>query len=153
MHHSDHFVSADLERCTGVHGSGGRHTQPDDRRQRFLSDKITSGQKGDCGFFAPLRDNGDSCTASLQIEHGVSRVSLAEKCLLWFQLNHGSAEPGVCKKGRGIEFSDFLALQNATSLQAGCLGGRFMPKEQPLRCALNGVLANRSKPVNAMLEN
>jgi len=40
MHHSDHFVPADLERCTGVHGSGGGHMQPDDCRERLLSDKI-----------------------------------------------------------------------------------------------------------------
>jgi hypothetical protein len=32
-HHSNHFTSADPERRAGVHGSGGRHVQPDNCRQ------------------------------------------------------------------------------------------------------------------------
>ena len=51
MHHSDHFVSADLERCAGVHGSRGRHVQPDNCGERLLPNKIARGEKGDCGFF------------------------------------------------------------------------------------------------------
>ena len=122
MHHPDHFASTDLERCTGVHGSGGRQTQPDDCREGLLSDKIACGQKSDCGFLALLRDDSDLCTAFLQIEHRVRPVSLAKKCLLWLQLDNRSAEPSLCKKGGGIEWSAVIAPQNATSLQAVCFG-------------------------------
>jgi hypothetical protein len=70
----------------------------------------------------------------LQIEHRVRRVSLAEKCLLWLQLDNRSAEPSLCKKGGGIEWNAVIARQNATSLQVFVLGGLFMPREaSPLR--------------------
>jgi hypothetical protein len=41
MHHANHFVSADPERCAGVQGSRGRHMQANDRRQGLFSSSPT----------------------------------------------------------------------------------------------------------------
>jgi len=43
VHHSNHFASTDLKRCTGVHCRCGGHMQAGDRRERLLSDKFTGG--------------------------------------------------------------------------------------------------------------
>ena len=92
-----------------------------------------------CGFFAPLRNDGDFCTAFLQIEHRIRRVSLAKKCLLWLQLDDGSAQPGVGKKGRGIELGDSFTFQNVAPDSVRSFGGLFTPLKASPRCGVPEV--------------
>jgi hypothetical protein len=76
----------------------------------------------------------------LEIEHRVRNVALAEKCLLWLQLDDGSAKAGVCKEASGIERIAVVARQNVTSLLADSLTGRYMfRKVTPTKTSLLGI--------------
>ena len=111
MHHANHFASADFERCAGVNRGSGGHAQSLYGRKRLLSNKIECGQQSDCGLFAVLRYDGDSCAAFLEVKDRIRGIALAKKGLLWLQFDDCPAKSGICKKCGGIEFSILLSCQ------------------------------------------
>ena len=53
-----------------------------DARERVLSNELSGGKEGNCGFPAPLRDYGDLRSAALQIEHELRVFALTEEIFL-----------------------------------------------------------------------
>jgi len=120
MHYSNHFISADHERRTGVHGGSGCHTQPDDRGERLLPNKIPGGEESDGGLFAFLRNDGYPSSAFLQIKDRIRRVPLGKECLFGFQGDYDSAESGVGEKTGGVEWKVFVVRQDISSFRGKC---------------------------------
>src|SRR5271154_1630748 len=98
VHDADHLLPLDLERGAGGDGGGRGHMQPSYGGDRFLSYEVAGGEKGDGGFFASFGDDGEFGTALLQVEDGVSSVSLREEGALRLQLDDLSPQSCVRKE-------------------------------------------------------
>ena len=92
VHDADHLLPLDLEsRACSYRGSSG-HVQRAQACERLLSNEVRGGQKGDGGLLAIRRNDRQFCSASLEIEDSVSRVSLGEEGLFRLKLNDSSSE-------------------------------------------------------------
>ena len=103
MHDADQLLLIDFERRAGIDGSGRGQAQPDDGREAFFTDEVASGEERNGGLFAVRRNDGESCTAPLQIKDGVCRISLGEEGFLCLQFNDSSTKTGAGKKRSRIK--------------------------------------------------
>jgi len=103
VHHANHLFAFDFERCTGGNRSGSRHARPNRSGERFFSNKVARAQKGNGGFFASFRNDGEFCAALLKIKDRVSELTLRKEGLTRLHLNDSSSQPGLCEKVSGIE--------------------------------------------------
>jgi hypothetical protein len=99
-------------------------------RERSFTYKLPCGEESECRFLAPLKDDGCSCLIGLYAKRVFRRFGLAKKCFPRLQFDNRSARPGICQKYCGIESRTAIAGQNATSLQAVCFSGLFVPRRQ-----------------------
>ena len=103
VHDADHFRSFDFERCAGGDCRGSRHMQAPHGCERLLADKVAGGQQRDGGFFATLRNDGQSGAPLLQIKNRVGGMSLRKEGLLRLQLDYFSSQTGIRQKCGGVK--------------------------------------------------
>jgi len=103
VHHADHLVTRNFECRTGGHCRSRRQAKTRRGRKRLFSDKISSCEKGDRGFFADCGNNRDSCAAFLEIKDSVCWISLCKKALLGSQLDDSSPQPGARQKSGRVK--------------------------------------------------
>src|ERR1035438_3010781 len=103
VHHADHFFAPYLQGGAVGNGRGRGQTQPHRTCERFFTHKVALGEERDGGFLSGLRNDGEFCTARLEIEDRIGRVPLRKKGLLGYQVNYSSPEAGARKERRGIE--------------------------------------------------
>ena len=108
MHDANHLVSSNRERRARTIGSGRGQAESRHRCEGLLSNEVTRGEKCDCGLFAVLRYDSEFCSALLEIENGVCRISLREKVLFRLQIDDPSAKACMRKKGGGVKCRDLL---------------------------------------------
>jgi hypothetical protein len=84
VHHTQHLISLNLERCTSGDGSGSGHMHRADACQRLLSNEVAGPEKRYCCFFAVLRNDREFCATLLKIENAVCGNPLRKKTVFAF---------------------------------------------------------------------
>ena len=66
--------------------------------KRVLSNEVAGGEERNRILLAVGLNDGDSYPPALEIENGISRVTLGKQGAFWIAVNYCSARPGIAHK-------------------------------------------------------